>query len=161
MMMTILLWLCSVVLMAIGVLGTVLPALPGVVLVFLGIWLAAWIDDYQRVSVYVVAFSGGLTVLAWVLDYLAALLGARNAGASRQALAGAAIGTVVGVFMGLVGVLLMPFVGAVIGEFVARRDHARSLHVGVATWLGLIVGLLAKVVIVFIMLGIFLVALIL
>ncbi len=160
-MMDIMLWLLGIVLMALGVLGTVLPALPGVVLVFAGAWLMAWIDDYQRVSVYVVAVLGGLTVLAWILDYLAALLGARHAGASRQALAGAAIGTVVGLFMGLVGVLLMPFVGAVIGEFLARRDHARSLHVGVATWLGLIVGLIAKVVIVFMMLGIFLVALML
>lgn len=159
--MDIVLWLLGIVLLAVGVLGTVLPALPGVVLVFAGAWLMAWIDDYQRVSIYVVAVLGGLTVLAWVLDYLAALLGARNAGASRTALAGAAIGTVVGLFMGLVGVLLMPFVGAVIGEFMARRDHARSLRVGVATWLGLIVGLIAKVVIVFMMLGVFLVALLL
>ncbi len=159
--MDIVLWLLGIVLMAVGVLGTVLPALPGVVLVFLGAWLMAWIDDYQRVSIDVVVLLGGLTVLAWVLDYLAALLGARNAGASRQALAGAAIGTVIGLFMGLVGVLLMPFVGAVIGEFMARRDHARSLQVGVATWLGLIVGLIAKVAIVFMMLGIFLVALLL
>lgn len=159
--MDIVLWLLGIGLMAVGVLGTVLPALPGVVLVFAGAWLMAWIDDYQRVSIYVVAVLGGLTVLAWVLDYLAALLGARNAGASRTALAGAAIGTVVGLFMGLVGVLLMPFVGAVIGEFMARRDRARSLQVGVATWLGLIVGLIAKVVIVFVMLGIFLVALVL
>jgi uncharacterized protein YqgC (DUF456 family) len=146
--------------MVLGLLGTVLPALPGVVLVFLGIWLGAWIGDYQQVSSLTVAILAVLTVLAWALDYVAALLGARGAGASRQALVGAALGTVAGVFMGLVGVLFMPFVGAVVGEYLARGKRRESLRVGLATWLGLIAGLMAKVVIAFMMIGIFVVALV-
>ena len=98
-------------------------------------------------------------VLAWVLDYVAGLLGAKRAGASRQALVGAAVGTVGGLFMGLVGVLFMPLVGAAVGEYLARSDHAqagqRAMKVGLATWLGIMAGLLAKVVIGFIMVGIF------
>jgi hypothetical protein len=155
-----LLWALSVLLMVLGLLGTVLPALPGVVLVFLGIWLGAWIGDYQQVSGLTVAILAVLTVLAWALDYVAALLGARGAGASRQALVGAALGTVAGVFMGLVGVLFMPFVGAVVGEYLARGKRRESLRVGLATWLGLIAGLMAKVVIAFMMIGIFVVALV-
>lgn len=155
-----LLWALSVLLMVLGLLGTVLPALPGVALVFLGVWLGAWIGDYQQVSALTVAILAVLTVLAWALDYVAALLGARGAGASRQALVGAALGTVAGVFMGLLGVLFMPFVGAVAGEYLARGKRRESLRVGLATWLGLIAGLMAKVVIAFMMIGIFVVALV-
>jgi uncharacterized protein YqgC (DUF456 family) len=154
-----LLWALVVVLMVVGVAGTVLPALPGVVLVLAGAVLGAWIDDFSRISVATVVVLSVLTVLAWVLDYVAGLLGARRAGASKQALVGAAVGTVVGLFMGLIGVFFMPLVGAAVGEYLARRDEKNALKVGVATWLGIMAGLLAKVVIVFTMIGIFLVAL--
>jgi uncharacterized protein YqgC (DUF456 family) len=153
------LWILSWTLIAIGVAGTVLPALPGTALVFAGAAVGAWIDDFQRVSGVTVGVLGALAVIAFVLDYVAGLLGAKKAGASRQALIGAAIGTVVGVFMGFVGVLFMPFVGAVVGEYLARREHAGALKVGMATWIGLMVAMVAKVVIAFVMIGIFVVAL--
>lgn len=154
-----LLWIAAVALMALGVAGTVLPVLPGAALVLAGAVLGAWIDDFQRVGGVTLAVLTLLALLAWLLDYVAGLAGARRAGASRQALWGAAIGTVVGLFMGLVGVLFMPLVGAAVGEYVARRDHRASLHVGVATWLGILAGLLGKVVIAFTMIGIFVAAL--
>jgi uncharacterized protein YqgC (DUF456 family) len=150
-----LLWILSILLMTAGVAGAVLPALPGAVLVLAGIVLAAWIDGFTRVGVGVVAIVSVLAVLSWLLDYAAGMLGARKAGASRQALAGAAIGTVFGLFAGFVGILFLPLVGAAIGEYVARRDEVQALRVGVATWLGLLAGLAAKVVIVFMMIGVF------
>jgi uncharacterized protein len=156
----ILLWLLSVALIIAGVAGTVLPALPGTLFVLAGIVLGAWIDGFTRVGWGVLAVVGVLAVLAWVLDYVAGLLGARKAGASRQALIGAALGTLAGVFMGLVGVLFMPLVGAAIGEYLARQDHQRAVKVGVATWLGIMAGLVSKVVIAFMMIGLFVVALI-
>jgi uncharacterized protein len=162
-MTTTLLWLLVVVLIAAGLAGTVLPALPGTALVLAGIVLGAWIDDFSRVGATTLAVVTVLAVLAWVLDYVAGLLGAQRAGASRAALVGAALGTVAGLFMGLVGVLFMPLVGAAAGEYLARRAdadaHGQALKVGVATWLGIMAGLLAKVVIAFMMLGIFVVAL--
>ena len=153
-------WTLSVGLILLGLAGTVLPALPGPMLVLGGIVLGAWIDGFQRVSLTVVGVVAGLAVLAWMLDYVAGLLGARRAGASRQALVGAAIGTVVGLFMGLVGVLFMPFVGAVAGEYLARRDEVRAMQVGVGTWVGIMAGLLAKVVLSLVMVGVFVVALV-
>jgi len=155
MAMTVLLWVASVMLIVIGVAGTVLPALPGTALVLAGIVLGAWIDDFTRVGIGSLLIIGVLAVMAWGFDYAAGMLGARRAGASRQALWGAAIGTVVGLFMGLVGVLFMPLVGAAVGEYLARRDQGQALRVGVATWLGIMAGLLAKVVIAFMMIGIF------
>ena len=68
-------------------------------------------------------------------------------------------GTVLGVFTGFLGVLFMPLVGAAVGEWMAHRNEARAMRVGVATWVGLLVGLVAKVVLGFVMVGVFLVAL--
>lgn len=155
-----LLWIAAVALMLIGLAGTVLPALPGTAFVLGGIVLGAWIDDFTRVGVGTLAVITVLAVAAWVLDYVAGLMGAKKAGASRQALIGAAIGTVAGLLMGVIGVLFMPLVGAAIGEYLARRDEKHALRVGVATWLGILAGLLAKVVIAFVMIGVFVAALV-
>lgn len=153
------LWIVSWALIAIGVAGTVLPALPGTALVLAGAVLGAWIDGFTRVGGGVLTVLAVLAVVSWVLDYVAGVMGAKRAGASRQALIGAAVGTVAGLFMGLVGVLFMPLVGAAAGEYLARRDHEGAMKVGIATWLGLMVGMVAKVVIAFVMLGLFIVAL--
>ena len=154
-----LLWILCAALIVAGLAGTVLPVLPGTVLVWAGIVLGAWIDDFQRVGTTTLVVVTVLAALAWVLDYVAGLLGARRAGASRQALLGAAIGTVVGLFMGVVGVLFMPLVGAALGEYLAQKDQHRAVKVGVATWLGIMVGLVAKVVLAFVMVGLFVAAL--
>jgi uncharacterized protein len=158
-MMITLLWLLALALIAIGAVGTVLPALPGAVLVFGGIALAAWIDDFARISPLTLGVLAAMTILAWAVDFVAATLGARRAGASPLALAGAALGTLAGVFTGLWGLLFMPLVGAAIGEFLAQRDLLRAGRVGVATWLGVLLGTAAKVAIVFAMIGVFVAAL--
>ena len=157
--MALLLWvLCAAMILA-GLAGTILPMLPGTLLVWGGIVLGAWIDDFTRVSVTTVVLISLMGLLAWALDYAAGLLGAQKAGASKLALLGAAVGTVVGLFMGLVGVLFMPLVGAALGEFLAQKDRARAVKVGVSTWIGIMVGLVAKVVLAFMMVGLFAAAL--
>jgi len=154
-----LLWVLSTLLILVGLAGIVLPALPGTVLVLAGIVLGAWIGDFREVGWLAISAVAVLAVLAWVMDYVSAALGAKRAGASRQAIIGAALGTVAGIFMGLVGVFFMPLVGAAAGEYIARRHHGQALRVGVATWLGLLAGMLAKFVLAFMMLGIYVVAL--
>ncbi|WP_425260464.1 DUF456 domain-containing protein [Rubrivivax sp. RP6-9] len=158
--MDIVLWIGVVVLIVVGIAGTVLPALPGTLFVLAGVVLGAWIDDFTRVGGWTVVAVAVLALLAWVLDYAAGLMGAQRVGASRQALIGAAIGTVVGIFMGLVGVLFMPLVGAAAGEYLARRNQQQALKVGVATWLGMMIGMVAKVALAFVMVGVFIVALV-
>lgn len=154
-------WVLCVALIAAGVAGTVLPVLPGTLLVLAGIALGAWLDDFQRIGWGILSVEAVLALLALAIDYVAGLMGARKAGASPQALAGAAIGTVAGLMAGFIGVLFMPLVGAAIGEFIARRDQMRALHVGFATWLGMLAGMIAKLAITFVMIGIFIVALML
>jgi hypothetical protein len=157
--MTVALWILAFLLIVVGVVGTVLPALPGVVFVFAGVALAAWIDGFARIGAWTLGVLGVLTLIAWLVDFVSGYYGAKRAGASTQALVGAAIGTVAGVLTGLVGLIFMPLAGAAIGEFLAQRDALRAGKVGIATWLGMLVGTVAKVAIVFLMVGIFAAAL--
>jgi uncharacterized protein len=148
-------WVLAIALIAVGVVGTVLPVLPGAVLVFAGMLLAAWIDDFQRVGWITLTILGVLTALTFVFDIVGTLIGAKRVGASRLALVGAAIGTLVGLFFGLLGILIAPFIGAVIGELISRRKLGAAARVGIGTWIGLAVGTLAKIALVFAMLAIF------
>lgn len=149
----------SAVLVLLGLVGTVLPVLPGTLLVWLGLLLGAWIEDFARVSVGTMVFITFLALFASALDFVAGLMGAKRAKASKLALVGAAVGTIVGIFMGLVGVLFMPLIGAAMGEYWAQKNHQRAARVALSTWLGIMLGMIAKIVIAFIMLGIFLIAL--
>lgn len=152
------LWILAITLMVIGVAGTVLPILPGAVLIFIGAVLAAWIDDWTRISWWTLAALGVLTGLSIVCDLIAAAFGAKRLGASPLAISGAAIGTVVGVFTGLWGLLFMPLLGAVLGEYIALRDLDRAGRVGIATAVGLVVGAAIKIALAFSMVGIFVAA---
>ena len=157
--MEVLLWILAILLILAGIAGTLLPALPGAALVFAGLLLGAWIDDFTRVSVTTVVVLGVLTVASWIVDYVSGLLGAKKAGATREAVIGAAIGTVLGIFTGLWGLVFMPLAGAAIGEYIAIRDHVRAGRVGVATWIGMMIGAVAKIAITFLMIGVFVAAL--
>jgi uncharacterized protein YqgC (DUF456 family) len=153
------LWIIAALMILIGIAGTVLPALPGVVLVFAGIALAAWIDGFTVISGWTVGLLAVLTVIGFVVDYVAQMMSVQRSGATPLGMAGAAVGTIAGVFTGLIGLLFMPLAGAAIGEFIAHRDALRAGRVGLATWVGLLVGAVLKLAIVFTMTGIFIAAL--
>lgn len=157
--MTIALWVAAILMIIVGLVGTVLPALPGVALVFGGILLAAWIDDFARISAATVGVLAVLSVLGIAIDYVASFVTAQRAGASRLGLLGAALGTIAGIFTGLIGLVFLPLVGAFVGEFVARRDLLHAGRIGIAAWIGLLVAAALKIAIVFTMVGIFLGAL--
>jgi uncharacterized protein YqgC (DUF456 family) len=153
------LWILSVLLIGIGVAGTILPAVPGVILVLAGIVLGAWIDDFTRVGGVAVAVVSILAVAAWIIEYAAGVMGAKRAGASKEAVFGALIGTVLGIFTGLWGLLFLPLIGAVVGQYLVDRDLIKARNVGIATWLGMAIGTLAKIALTFLMIGIFVAAL--
>ncbi len=161
MTMTIALWIAAGLLVVLGVIGTVVPVLPGPTFVFGGLLLAAWIGDFQEVGWLTVAVLGLLTFTTVGVDLLAASLGAGKLGASRLAIVGAVVGTILGLFAGLPGLIVGPFVGAVAGEMLAGRDFDQASRVGVGTWIGLAIGVAAKLGLVFAMLGIFAMAFVL
>lgn len=153
--MTTLLWILAIAAVVVGIAGTILPALPGAALVFAGLALGAWLDDFTRVSGWTVALLAVLMLLAWATDYVAAALGAKRVGASPQALVGAALGTLAGVFTGIVGLLFLPLAGAAIGQYLSRPDLRHAGRVGIATWIGMLVGTAVKIALVFAMIGAF------
>jgi uncharacterized protein YqgC (DUF456 family) len=147
--------LLALLLVVVGIAGSVLPALPGVTLVFLGLLLAAWIGDFQQVGPFPLVVLGLLTLMSFVIDLAATALGAKRVGATKLAVVGAALGTVAGLFLGLPGLILGPFVGAVAGELMSHGQVQQATRAGIATWVGLLFGTLAKLALVFTMLGLF------
>jgi uncharacterized protein YqgC (DUF456 family) len=152
------LWMISIALIVLGLVGTVLPGLPGVVAIFGGMLLAAWIDGFERIGIVTLVVLGVLTAIAFVIDIFASLLGARRVGASKLALVGAFIGAIAGLFFGFFGLLIGPFVGAFIGEYITRQQLDHATRVGLGTWLGLLIGVIAKLALAFTMVGVFVAA---
>jgi uncharacterized protein YqgC (DUF456 family) len=156
--MTLLLWTFAIVLVAIGLVGIVLPALPGTILIFLGLLLGAWADHFDRVGWMMLAVIGVIGAASYGVDFVAAALGAKHLGASRRAMAGAALGTILGLFFGLPGILIGPFLGAMLGELTLHRDWKRVGKAGVSAWIGFAIGTAVKVGIAFVMIGLFVTA---
>jgi uncharacterized protein YqgC (DUF456 family) len=154
-MMDIALYVLAAMLIVGGMAGAVLPTLPGIPMLFGGIWLTAAVDHYRHLGMWWLLIIGALGCVGVIVDFIASALGARRVGASRLALWGASIGTVIGMFFGVPGLLLGPFVGALLGELASGNSVLRSAHVGVGTWLGLLFGTLLKLVISFVMIGLF------
>ncbi len=145
----------SVVLVMIGLAGLILPALPGLPLVFAGMLLAAWAGGFEVIGWVTLVVLGLLTLLSVGVDIFATLVGAKRVGASRKALIGAVLGTVVGIFFGPLGILIGPFVGALLGELWHGRVLGQAARVGLGTWLGILLGTVLKLGLAFTMLGLF------
>src|SRR5690554_302035 len=160
---TLLWYVLAVLLVLVGLAGTVLPALPGVPLVFAGMLLAAWAGGFEHVGATPLVLLGVLALISLVVDYWATAMGARRVGASGKALVGSVIGTFAGMFFGIIGVFVGPFAGAVAGELLHlrsldRRGIGRAAKVGAGTWVGVVVAVGLKLMLAFAMIGIFLLA---
>jgi uncharacterized protein YqgC (DUF456 family) len=153
-----LLWIAAGVLVALGLTGLILPAIPGAPLLFLGLVAAAWAEDFAYVGAWTLAVLGLMTLLTWGVDFAATAFGARRFGATARAAWGAAFGTLVGLFFGLPGILLGPFIGATLGELAGRRPLGAAGRAGLGATLGLAIGAAVKVAFAFAMIGVFLVA---
>jgi uncharacterized protein YqgC (DUF456 family) len=157
MIFTIALWLIAVLCIAAGIAGTIFPALPGSPLIFVGILIGAWANDFTLLGWPTLVISGFLAIAALAVDFIATALGAQKVGASGSALLGATIGTFAGLPFSIPGIVLGPFVGAVAGEVWAQRkkpDYWQISKVGVGTWIGLLIGTIAKVALVAVMVGV-------
>jgi uncharacterized protein YqgC (DUF456 family) len=155
---TVLLWVIGCALVAIGLAGIVFPALPGTVLIFAGLLMVAWAEGFARVGVWTLVLIGVLGAVSYTVDFVAAALGARHVAASRRAIVGAALGTLLGLPLGLPGVIFGPLVGAVLGELSAHRNYKRAATVGMAAWIGFLIGTAVKVALAFSMIAIFVAA---
>lgn len=156
--MTVILWIIAVLCVLAGFIGTILPMLPGAPLVFIGLFLASWTDDFQRVGWLPLTVIAILTLLVLIIDFVSTALGAKRVGASRTAVIGAMLGTLAGAFFALPGIIIGPFLGALAGEYMHRQKAGLAARVGFGTWLGLMIGTLVKLAVLFAMIGVFIVA---
>jgi uncharacterized protein YqgC (DUF456 family) len=156
----ILLWVIGIMLVIVGLVGTVLPALPGAMLIVAGLVVAAWADGFAKVSVWTLVVIGLIGAASYLVDFAAAALGAKKFGASPRAMIGAGLGTLLGLFLGLPGIIIGPFLGAVIGELTVHRDMARVGKAGLAAWIGFLAGMAVNAGIAFLMIALFLSALV-
>ena len=150
----------AVLLVVVGIAGTVLPMLPGVPLVFAGLLLAAWHGGFDQVSILTMVMIGIIASMAWAVDFFASVVTAKKAGASKYALWGAAIGAVVGIAGGIVGLIIGPAIGAIIGELITHKNTSKeatskATAVGIAAGLGFVLALAIKIVLVLTMLAVF------
>jgi uncharacterized protein YqgC (DUF456 family) len=150
----------AILLVVIGVAGTILPMLPGVPLVFAGLLLAAWHGGFEQVSILTMVIIGVIAIVAWAVDFFASVLTAKKVGASKYALWGAGIGAVVGIAGGIVGLIIGPAIGAIIGELIAHKNTSKeatskATTVGIAAGLGFVLALAIKIVLALTMLAVF------
>ena len=149
--MTILLWTLGVALVVVGLAGIVMPALPGHILIFAGLLLAAWADHFTRVGPWTLTVIGIVGAASYVVDFWAAAVVVKRLGASRRAMTGAALGTLAGLVFGLPGIVIGPFAGALVGELTVHRDWKRAGRAGVAAWIGFAIGTAVKAALAFVM----------
>jgi uncharacterized protein YqgC (DUF456 family) len=151
-------WLLAIVLIAAGLAGVVFPVIPGAPLLFVGLWVAAWAENFHYVGLWTLVALGILAALTYGVDLWATIFGVKKFGASKRAVIGAILGSLVGVFLGIPGVLFGPFIGAVIGELLSRRDLHAATRAGVGATIGLVLGAALKLALALAMIGVFVVA---
>lgn len=152
--MEVFLIIIAILLLIAGIAGLIHPAIPGLPLMFGGVWLLAYVGDYQYIGSTTLIIVGIFVVIGMAMDFISGLLGAKFTGASKKALWGAFIGGVVGIFMGLFGIILGPIIGAAVGEYLDKQDLIKSGVVSAGTFAGILVGTIAKVGCAFAIIGI-------
>lgn len=144
--MEMLLIILAVLCVLIGVIGAVVPALPGgVLLSYVGLLLMHFTKQYEYETDFLILW-GVLVGVALILDYYIPIWGTKKFGGSKMGVWGCMIGMIVGIFFGPWGILLGPFVGAVIGELIVGKKSALALKAGLGSFLGFLVGTVIKVV---------------
>ena len=159
--MEILFLILSLFLMTIGLAGVFLPFLPGVPLVWLGMFLYSAITNFTIISKTAVFIFLGFTALTIVVDIIAPLIGAKKYEASKYGFLGASLGLVFGFFIfGPFGIILGPLLGAVAGEMLSGKDTTKSFHTALGVLIGLFAGMLIKFIVVLAIIVYFIFALI-
>lgn len=125
-----------------GLLGVMVPLIPGIPMILAVIVAYGWYEGFQLITVPYIVMMGGITLLSIIVDYLSTTLGAKYSGSSRNGVWGAFIGTFLGIFLfPPLGLLIGPWVGAMLGEYLAVNDINKAVKAGFGTVVGLFSGL--------------------
>lgn len=152
-------WSVTLVLMAVGLIGTVLPIFPGTTVILAAAIIHRLVlGPAKSIGWWSMALLIALALVSYALDLFGSSYGARRFGATAWGVAGAVLGAVVGLFLGLPGLLAGPIIGAVAGEIIGGKRLVAAGRAGWGTLLGNLAGMLGKLVIALAMVGWFLVA---
>ena len=135
----------AIILFIAGLIGTILPLLPGPILIYAGMLLYGFMTGFATLDAYFFLLQGLVLAVIFSIDYLASAVGTRRFGGSKQAAWGAIIGTILGVvLLGPLGIVLGPFIGAVGAELVRGISVNESLRIGFGTLIGILGGTVLK-----------------
>jgi uncharacterized protein YqgC (DUF456 family) len=155
--MELLWWLMTIVLFALGLIGSVLPIFPGTTIILAAAVIhRLMLGGEKSVGWVVLVVLGLLTAASYALDLLSSYIGAKHFGASKWGTFGALLGAIVGLFFGLIGLFAGPVIGAIAGEFVAGKKMMAAGRAGWGSFLGNLGGMIGKLVIALVMIMIFL-----
>ena len=150
-------WLLAIVLMALGLIGTVIPIVPGTTIILAAAVVHRLVLGADRSLGWSALIAMlGLTLLTYAIDAAAGYVGAKRFGATKWGLIGGAVGALIGLFFGLLGLFVGPVIGAIAGELIGGKKVMKAGRAGWGTFLGGLAGVIAKLFIGLIMIVIFL-----
>lgn len=137
----------------IGLIGTILPFIPGTGLMFLAVLVYGFLDNWTVFSPWFVFGVGLLTLLSVLLDYISGVIGARKFGATKNGIWGGLLGSMVGIiFGGPLGLIWGVIFGVILGEMISGKDFRTALKTSLGTIVGMAGGVIAQFIIAFIIL---------
>jgi uncharacterized protein YqgC (DUF456 family) len=149
-------WLLTVILFAVGLIGTVLPVFPGTIIILAGALLhRLMLGPEKSIGLRTIAILVLLTLATYALDFLSGYFGARVFGATKWGMFGAMLGALLGIFFGIVGLFVGPVIGAVLGEFIAGKRMIDAGRAGWGSLLGNLGAVIGKLLIALVMIAIF------
>ncbi len=158
-MIDILIIILVFVLIGIGLLGSILPFLPGAPIAWIGLFIYSYYTHFAEISLKTNLIFLGIIFLVILIDLILPLLGAKKSKASRYGVAGAFLGLLIGLMIGPFGIIIMPLIGGFVGELMAGKKSDKAFKTALGVFLGSLVGIFLQVTIILIMLGFLIVAL--
>ena len=134
----------------IGIIGCLVPVLPGPPLSYLGLILLH-VSRFGQFSTTVLIALAVVTVIVTILDYIVPIWGTKKFGGSKYGTRGATVGLIIGLFLGPVGIIIGPLIGAIVGELIFKDDMKYALKAGFGSLLGFLTGIGLKLAASFVM----------
>jgi uncharacterized protein len=152
-------WFFTVVLFAVGLIGTVLPVFPGAIIILASAIIhRIMLGPEKSIGWWTIGVLVLLTLATYALDFLSGYFGAKYFGATRWGMFGAILGALVGLFFGIIGLFIGPVIGAILGEFIAGKRMIDAGRAGSGSLLGSLGAMVGKLVIALVMITIFFLA---
>lgn len=130
----------GIILMILGIIGCLVPVLPGPPISYLGL-IMLHVTRFGQFSTTVLVSLAAIAIVATILDYIVPIWGTRKFGGSKYGMRGATVGLIIGLFLGPVGIIVGPLLGAIVGEMIFKDDMKYAIKAGFGSLLGFLTGI--------------------